>query len=477
MSIYESIAVTLNKKGMNIVTGNIYDMISIWKGWYRGSVNDFHYYNGILADGTTIACERLTMNMAKKVAEDFSKLLWSEKVEINLDTKKKTKQLWDILNNKRNNFAITFPQMIEKSFALGTEAMVEYKINDETVIEYIDGDNIIPYAYDNNYITGFIAINQFTKGIGTKKRYLTHLTFHEFTGGVYIKYNQLYTSRSSDKLGKEIPFESMFPNVVNPVVKITDTPHFQILTPNIVNNYDLDTPMGISVYGNSLDKFKALDIKYDSFMNEFELGKKRILVDKTALKSTTQVDSEGNISNVSYFDRDDKVYQAINGMSDQPVKEIDFTLRHEEHIGSINADLNWLSAAVGLGQSFYSFDGTGVKTATEVISENSDTYRTKVHHQIVITNVLTDLIKSIMNLEGIKSKDINIKFDDSIIEDENAFIERGLKLLSANSISLERFMRKYLKYDDAQVTEELARLKEENKTVTGTNVDFFGTQD
>ena len=82
-----------------------------------------------------------------------------------------------------------------------------------------------------------------------------------------------------------------------------------------------------------------------------------------------------------------------------------------------------------------------------------------------------------MNLEGIKSKDINIKFDDSIIEDENAFIERGLKLLSANSISLERFMRKYLKYDDAQVTEELARLKEENKTVTGTNVDFFGTQD
>ena len=163
----------------------------------------------------------------------------------------------------------------------------------------------------------------------------------------------------------------------------------------------------------------------------------------------------------SYFDRNDKAYVAINGMDGQPVKEIDMSLRFEEHIGSINADLNYLSAGVGLGQNYYSFDSAGLKTATEVVSENSDTYRTKVHHQIIIKDVLYDLIKSVCFLEGIETKNINIVFDDSIIEDKNAEIERGLKLLDKNLISKETFMTKYLGYDETQVKEEKAKIMQD----------------
>jgi len=75
-------------------------MMAIWKSWYRGNVNDFHYYNVKLADGKTCKKERRTMNMPKKVCEDFSKLVWSEKVEIKLDGKKGTDKLLKILNNK-----------------------------------------------------------------------------------------------------------------------------------------------------------------------------------------------------------------------------------------------------------------------------------------------------------------------------------------------------------------------------------------
>jgi A118 family predicted phage portal protein len=116
--------------------------------------------------------------------------------------------------------------------------------------------------------------------------------------------------------------------------------------------------------------------------------------------------------------------------------------------------LNYLSAGTGLGQGFYSFDKSGLKTATEVVSENSDTYRTKVNHQIIIKDVLHDLIKSVCFLEGIEVKNINIVFDDSIIEDKNAEVERGLKLLEKNLISKEKFMIKYLGYDETQVAEE-----------------------
>lgn len=458
MKLYDNIQNELRKKNINVQVGTMYDMMAIWKSWYRGNVNDFHYYNATLADGSTIKCERLTMNMPKKVCEDFAKLLWSEKVQISLDNKTKTEKLWKVLDSKKNNFSVSFPIAIEKAFALGTGCLVEYKVDDETIIEYIDGDNCLVYENTNTYITGFITVDQFSRGIGSKKMYYTHLTYHEYKNGVYTKYNELYASKNESNIGREIDFASMFPEVENPVIYTTDTPHFQFIKPNIANNFDMNSPLGLSIYANQIDKFKAIDTKYDSFTNEFELGKKRILVDRTAIKSATQVNTDGSVTNVSYFDRNDKAYVAINGMDGQPVKEIDFSLRYREHIDSINADLNYLSAGVGLGQNYYSFGNQGLKTATEVVSENSDTYRTKVHHQIIIKDVLYDLIKSVCFLEGIEVKNINIVFDDSIIEDKNAEIERGLKLLDKNLISKETFMTKYLGYDESQVKEEKEKI-------------------
>ena len=97
----------------------------------------------------------------------------------------------------------------------------------------------------------------------------------------YVKYNELYKSKDKNSLGKEIDFEKKFPNVENPVEYETDTPHFQILRPNIANNIDIQTPMGLSIFANSIDRFKAIDIKYDSFTNEYTSGKKSILVGKS----------------------------------------------------------------------------------------------------------------------------------------------------------------------------------------------------
>src|SRR5690606_23505680 len=137
---------------------------------------------------------------------------------------------------------------------------------------------------------------------------------------------------------------------------------------------------------------------------------------------------------------------AINGMENQPVKEIDFKLRTSEHIDAINADLNYLSAGLGLGAGFYKFDGNSLKTATEVISENSEAFRTKKTYESVIKDVVYDLVKAICQLENINTKSINVVFSDNIVEDENTLIERGLKLYREKVISLDTFMEKYLHY-------------------------------
>lgn len=450
-------------------------MMAIWKSWYRGNVNDFHYFNKKMIDGKVKKCERLTLNMPKKICEDFAKLLWSEKVQINLDNKANTEQLLQVLNSKENNFKVNFPNFLERVFALGTGVTVEYKKDGKTIIDYIDGDVVLPFSYTNSYINGLITVSRWETGSESEKRYYTHLTYHQFKDKKYIKMNEIYVSSVDTLLGRELDFKEEMPNVEEYKTYDTDNPHFQVWKPVIANNFDTDSPMGLSVLANQIDKFKAIDIKYDSFNREFLTGKKRILIDRTAVKKKAVPDPEtGNVNYVSYFDVNDEVYVAIDGMENQPVKDIDFKLRYQEHIDSINAELNYLSSGSGLGQNYYSFDGQGVKTATEVVSENSDTYRTKLHHQIMVQSGLEGLVKAICELEGIPYTSVNIAFDDSIIEDENTLINRGVMLYQSKVISLEKFMKKYLHYEDSEIQEEMAKIESENKLVQPAGMDFFG---
>ena len=436
MSIYKDLKKQLSKNGINIINTDYYELIEMWKSWFKGSVDDFHFYNIKVADGSVQEVEKKTMSMAKKGCVDIEKLLWNNKCDIKLGSDEKTKQLWKVLDSKQNNFSIMFPQMIELACALGTTAMTEYKDDaGNTRIEYInDASLIVPYAYDNFNITGFVTFDQWQEVERNRPIYYTHLVYHEFKyekNGeelkyTYRKYNEIYKSKDANELGKEIDFNEKYPNVEQLVEYDTQTPHFQIIKPPIANNMDISNPMGISVYANSIDKLKAIDDKYDSFDLEFIDGKRRILVDRTALKGTPQVNDDGTISQQLYFDRNDRTYVAMNGMKDQPVKDISFDIRYKEHIDSINAELNWYASDLGLGEDWYSFDGKGVATATEIISQNDDAFRTKENYGTVIKDVIIDLVKSICYLEGIElsENEIEITLDNSRFENQTATQQR-----------------------------------------------------
>ena len=104
MTIYDDLKKQLGKKGVNLIDTNYYQLIDVWKSWYKGVVDDFHFYNVKYADGTTGTVEKKTMSMAKKSSEDMMKLNWSNKCDIKLSTDEKTKALWKVLDSKQNNF-------------------------------------------------------------------------------------------------------------------------------------------------------------------------------------------------------------------------------------------------------------------------------------------------------------------------------------------------------------------------------------
>ena len=478
MTIYEDLKKQLSKKGVNLIDIDYYELIDVWKSWYKGVVDDFHFYNVKYADGTTGVLERKTMSMAKKSAEDMMKLNWSNKCDIRLATDEKTKALWKVLDSKQNNFTIMFPQMLEIAFALGTTLITEYK--DElgrTRIEYINNpSNIVPYAYDNFNITGLIVFNQWQDEERNRPVFYTHITYHEFKTEkdendelkqIYRKYNELYKSKNANELGKEIDFADKFPNVKQLVEYDTDTPHFQVIKPPIANNVDISTPMGISIYANSIDKLKAIDNKYDAFDQEFIDGKRRILVDRTALKTAPTVNEDGSISQQLFFDRNDRTYVAMNGMKDQPVKDISFEYRYKECIESVNAELNWYSSALGFGEEFYKFDGNGQATATEIISQNDDAFRTKQVYETIIKDVIIDLVKSVCFLEGIEisENEIEIIMDYSRFENQTTTQQRLEREVSQGITSKVEYRMKVYDETEEQARNKIAEIETNNPTI------------
>ncbi len=477
MELYNNISSVLSKKNnVNLAVGDVYDYMQIWKEWYAGDVANFHHYTARLANGKITKLERLTMNMAKKLCEDMAKLLWTEKTQIKLKSKENSKKLWAVLDNKVNNFTTNFPIFIEQALALGNGALIEYKDNGQTTIDYVTGDLFIPYKYTNSYIYGLITVSRYSeteKTEGTKKEqtlYYTHLTYHEYEDGKYIRKHELYKSTNEKELGKELEFNDYYPDIKKEDAIDTEVPYFQILKPNLANNLDMASPLGISLFANSIDRFKSIDTKYDSFMQEFKLGKKRILVDNSTLKAKAIPNENGKIDYVQYFDTEDQVYVAIEGMEKQPAKEIDFTLRTQEHVDAINADLNWLSSNAGLGSNFYKFDGVSTKTATEVISENSEAFRTRSHHLINVNDVVYDLVRAICHIEGIDASDITITPDDSIIVDKNA--ERTLDLMEVQQglKSKKAYLMKHEGLTEKQAEKELQEINDEKMT----NQEVFG---
>ena len=105
------------------------------------------------------------------------------------------------------------------------------------------------------------------------------------------------------------------------------------------------------------------------------------------------------------------------------------TLRVNDFFTGVNRALSLLSSAVGFGENRYRFDGTGMTTATQVVSENSEMFRTLKKHEIILNDTLIDIMKCLMYIcntfgdgtyKFIDNTNIEIKFDDSIIEDKES---------------------------------------------------------
>ena len=265
------------------------------------------------------------------------------------------------------------------------------------------------------------------------------MQIHARENGEYYIENRVYSSARdggslsdanlADVLGLE--------NVPERVYTGNDQSQFVIGRYNIADNIEDDNPMGISIFANAVDQLKACDIVYDSYVNEFVLGKKRVMVQPAASK---------NIDGESVFDPNDVTFYVLpEDISDgQIIQPLDMPLRTADHEVGIQTALDLLSAKCGFGEQHYKFNAGSVATATQIISENSTLFRTVKKHEIVLEALLIELCRLLLRMGNTylsaglnEDVEISIDFDDSIIEDRATDEARVYQMLAAGLMKPE----------------------------------------
>ncbi|MCI5650366.1 MAG: phage portal protein [Fusicatenibacter sp.] len=457
----------LTGQGYSPPVEETYDHISNWMAWYQNEVKKFHEYK--VFDGVEVHEEkRYRLGMAKKVCEDWANLILNEKVAIKAgDYEQRLNEILDA-----NNFRVRGNQLIELAFGLGTGAFVEYLNGDkEPVIDYVRADMIYPLSYDNNDTTE-CAFGSYRSYKGKECIYLQIHRFGKPEEGedvnLYYIENQYVDLESG--LGLELP-----ENMLDKVCTGSKKPLFQIITPNMVNNIDPDSPMGISVFANAVDEVKGCDLVYDSYMNEFILGRKRILVPISMAKAMLGKSKDGQQDQTQFkFDPSETVFYqmpADRNTELQPT-EIDMSIRAQEHELGIQRTLDLCSFKCGLGAGRFRFDSSGVKTATEIISDKSDLFQNLKKNEITIRAAIIHMVQAVAFLDGKgDSLEVTVDFDDSIIEDSNTTIDRNIKLVNAGLRSKRTAIMEINKYTETEAEKELKLIADEAQ-ITGTDIDW-----
>lgn len=124
-------------------------------------------------------------------------------------------------------------------------------------------------------------------------------------------------------------------------------------------------------------------------------------------------------------------------------------LRVAEHDQALQTQLNIISQLCGFGANGFKWDGNGVATATQIISENSDMFRTLKKHEAILRDAILDMAKGLLYFErefgGDKrinlDSDITVDFDDSIIEDTAEIKRQAMLDYNAGLISKAEYFR------------------------------------
>lgn len=470
----------MNKKSLTTVFDH--DRVGYNPAEYQRIADSFRIYSGRYDDiayvnsyGEVMERPYMTLNMMNETAKLLGSILFNEQCEISFSEGTiDVPFIEHILQH--NNFNKNFAQYVQVMLATGGLAVKPYYDvrTGEIEFSWALADTFIPLHSNTNSISEAVITSTTQSVEGSRIAYYTLMEFHEWAGDRYVISNELYKSRNAGRVGDNVPLNEVYEGLAeHTVYEGFSRPNFVYLKPFGFNNINPQSPLGLGICDNAKSTLEQINNTYDQYYWEVRQGKRRVIVSDHFMN--TRIDRQGRP--VHYFDRETDVYLALPGaIDDMDYKDITSNIRSEQYIESINKFLTTLELQVGLSTGTFTFDGRSVKTATQIVSENSMTYRTRNSHISNIEQFIQELIistcelaRETYNVYGVPlyngniptKEDITVNFDDGIFADKNSELSFWAMAKQAGLAPTKEAIKRVHKLTDDEAADWAKKIKQE----------------
>lgn len=305
-----------------------------------------------------------------------------------------------------------------------------------------------------------------------------HLERHELDPRGYgIIFHGLYEG-TIDKLGRQVPLTE-HPSTAGLQVNAdgyVDTgsaglavQHLPNQTPQrLLRRHPVGRHLGRSDLAGVEPELDALDETYSSWMRDIRLGKGRVIAPQHMLESAGR-------GRGAMLDLDQDVFVGVNeppGDGQSIGLTINqFAIRVEEHARTCSELVATILRSSGYsGHTFGEGESGGVRTATEVVSEESRSYRTRDRKiRLLAPRIKAALAKTLavdsvvygprLNL----TEDPKVQFGDAVQSDPEALARTSQALRTAQAASTETLVRmNHPDWDETAVKDEVSKIQGEN---------------
>lgn len=445
-----------------------YERIKLAKLYYKDDLPKVKYRNSY---GEYRQRPLSSLNVTKLASKKLASIIFNEQCSLSLEDETTNEFINEVIQN--NKFNMRFEQRLETAISLGGLAARPYVDDNDVIrIAWANADQFYPLRNNTDDISECTFASRTVRTENDRNVYYTLLEFHEWDDAkTYHITNELYRSYQSDVIGEQVALETLYPNLA-PELTFTDVITKSLFayfrTPG-ANNKNLDSPLGVGIVDNSRNVIDAINRTHDMFVHEVRMGKRRIAVPAEMLKPTGNLyGNEVDDAHPVLFDKDEDVYQGMYGDTDKlSVTDLTSDIRSTQFKESIDYFLREFEQQIGFSSGTFSYDGQGVKTATEVVSENSATYQTRSSYLTQVELFLNQLVNAILEVASVgqffsdgkprwtgsvSDVELSVHFDDGVFIDKDKQRADEMQLVAAGIMpKLEYLKRNFgLSEEDAQ---------------------------
>ena len=422
--------------------------IRAWHDW-MSATGGFYNYTDSDGFGRVYSVHRRSIHPAMRVCQEWGSLLLNDKTQIVCEEQACTEWLSEFFNS--TGFMPAAQNTVVRAFGMGTGAWALWVDADarKVRVRHYDARMVLPLSWDEEGVSECAFVTRvFYRGKAFDQLQM-HLRGGLGLGGsAWEAPSQPSPSQSSSHGNASSPSHSLIEEPGAGTYRIVTVlfdeegriiepagvcgeyntgsvfPTFALVKPAVDNTRVDMSPYGQSVFADAIDAVQAVDIAFDSLVNEISVSKMRIFLSDVMFDKETT--SGGKKVTIPFGKDDCTIFRKIMSTDDM-IHEFAPALRTSSQADALRIALQLLGDLVGFGISYFDFDNAGyVKTATEVASDSSALMRNIARHEHALEVSLASISHAVLHCartfgESLPDEgNVTVNFDDSIVTDTAA---------------------------------------------------------